>query len=138
MDNLTYEESMKELEQVVKDLESSELTLDESIEKFEKGMKLSKHCSELLEGAEKKITLLIEKEKFGENRDEFCARLAEYGVFARKYFYPLVSENKEFEKDMTKSTPRAKEYSRNIVCLPLYAHLSLADVDKICDCILQK
>lgn len=62
MDNLTYEESMKELEQVVKDLESSELTLDESIEKFEKGMKLSKHCSELLEGAEKKITLLIEKE----------------------------------------------------------------------------
>ena len=82
--------------------------------------------------------VLIEKEKFGENRDELCARLAEYGVFARKYFYPLVSENKEFEKDMTKSTPRAKEYSRNIVCLPLYAHLSLADVDNICDCILQK
>ena len=62
MDNLTYEESMKELEQVVKDLESSDLTLDEAIVKFEKGMKLSKHCSELLDGAEKKITLLIEKE----------------------------------------------------------------------------
>ncbi len=60
MENLTYEESIKELEQIVKELESNELTLDESIEKFEKGMKLSKHCNELLEGAEKKITLLIE------------------------------------------------------------------------------
>ena len=62
MENLTYEESMKELEQVVKDLESGELTLDESIKKFEKGMKLSKYCSSLLEDAEKKITVLIEKE----------------------------------------------------------------------------
>lgn len=62
MENLSYEESIKELEQVVKSLEGNELTLDESIEKFEKGIKLSKHCSELLEGAEKKITLLLEKE----------------------------------------------------------------------------
>lgn len=62
MEKLTFEESIKELEQLVKDLEGTELTLDESIEKFEKGMKLSKHCSKLLESAEKKITLLIEKE----------------------------------------------------------------------------
>ena len=59
MEKLTFEESIKELEQLVKDLEGTELTLDESIEKFEKGMKLSKHCSKLLESAEKKITLLI-------------------------------------------------------------------------------
>ena len=58
----TYEESMKELEQVVKDLESGELSLDESIQKFEKGMDLSKYCSSLLEDAEKKITVLLEKE----------------------------------------------------------------------------
>ena len=45
MEKLTFEESIKELEQLVKDLEGTELTLDESIEKFEKGMKLSKHCS---------------------------------------------------------------------------------------------
>lgn len=62
MGTLTYEESMKELEQVVKALESGDLTLDESIKKFEKGMELSKHCSTLLEEAEKKITVLIEKE----------------------------------------------------------------------------
>lgn len=62
MEKLTFEESVKELEQLVKELESNELTLDESIEKFEKGMKLSKHCSKLLETAEKKISILIEKE----------------------------------------------------------------------------
>lgn len=60
MKELTYEESMKELEQVVRELESGELTLDDSITKFEKGMKLSKHCTELLENAEKKITVLLE------------------------------------------------------------------------------
>ena len=62
MKKQTYEESMKELEQVVKDLESGDLTLDESIKKFENGMKLSKYCSSLLEDAEKKISVLIEKE----------------------------------------------------------------------------
>lgn len=62
MKEQTYEDSMKELEQVVKELESGELSLDESIKKFEKGMELSKHCSSLLEDAEKKITLLIERE----------------------------------------------------------------------------
>ena len=62
MKDLSYEESMKELEQVVKELEGNELTLDESIERFEKGMQLSKHCSKLLESAEKRISILLEKE----------------------------------------------------------------------------
>lgn len=69
MKEQTYEESMKELEQLVKDLESGDLSLDESIKKFEKGMKLSKHCSSLLEDAEKKISVLIEKEN-GEFTEE--------------------------------------------------------------------
>lgn len=79
--------------------------------------------------------VLIEKSDFGLDRDELCAVLAEKGVFARKYFYPLVSENKEFLEDTTVSTPLAKEYSKNIVCLPMYAHLDLNDVDQICEFI---
>ena len=71
MEELSYEESMKELEQVVKELEGNELTLDESIEKFEKGMKLSKHCSKLLDGAEKKIAMLIEKEDGSVTTEKF-------------------------------------------------------------------
>lgn len=71
MKELTYEESMNELENVVKELESNELTLDESISKFEKGMELSKHCSKLLEDAEKKITILLENSNGEITEDKF-------------------------------------------------------------------
>ncbi len=59
----TFEESMAELEKIAKDLESDNLTLDESIKKFEEGMKLSKECKETLDNAEKKITILINDEE---------------------------------------------------------------------------
>ncbi len=81
--------------------------------------------------------ILVEKEKFGLNRDELAEKLAKENVFARKYFYPLVSENKEFGADLTEKTPNAKYYSENILCLPMYAHLDLKDVDKICEIILR-
>ena len=55
----TFEEMMNKLEEISQDLENGELTLDESMEKFEEGMKLSKKCSEVLENAEKKIKILI-------------------------------------------------------------------------------
>ena len=57
----TFEDGIIELEKIVSDLESGEMTLDESMKKFEEGMKLSKHCTELLETAEKKITMVLEK-----------------------------------------------------------------------------
>ena len=79
--------------------------------------------------------VLVNKEKYGHNRDELCEKLAENDIYARKYFYPLVSENKEFVSDMTQNTPKAKYYSRNIVCLPMYAHLELSDVNRVCDLI---
>ncbi len=59
--NLNFEETMKELEEVVQALENGELNLDESIKEFEKGMKLSKDASKYLEDAEKKITILVNK-----------------------------------------------------------------------------
>lgn len=60
--NLNFEETMKELEEVVQALENGELNLDESIKEFEKGMKLSKDASKYLEEAEKKITILVKKD----------------------------------------------------------------------------
>lgn len=80
--------------------------------------------------------ILVDKQKFGLNRDELCDKLKEEEVFARKYFYPLVSLNKEFCEDLSNLTPCAKYYSENIMCLPMYAHLSGEDVNKICDIIL--
>jgi len=57
----TFEEGINELEKIVSDLESGNMTLDDSMKKFEEGMKISKHCSKLLEDAEKKITIVLEK-----------------------------------------------------------------------------
>ena len=82
--------------------------------------------------------ILVDKEKFGCDRDELAAKLSAKGVFARKYFYPLVSQNKEFASDMTACTPKAMCFSRNILCLPMYADLSLDDVEYICNVILDK
>lgn len=81
--------------------------------------------------------VLVDKQKFGTDRDGLCKKLLENDIFARKYFYPLVSENKEFSKDLSFNTPLAKHYSRNILCLPMYAHLEKEDIDRICDIILK-
>ena len=56
---LPFEEAMKQLENVAAELEKGDLNLDESVAKFEEGMKLSKQCSKLLEDGEKRITILL-------------------------------------------------------------------------------
>ena len=58
-ENKNFEEMMQDLEKIAKDLEGGELSLDESVKKFEEGMKISKECSEILENAEKKISILV-------------------------------------------------------------------------------
>ena len=50
---------MDNLEKIVQDLEKGELNLDDSIKKFEEGIKIAKDCNKYLEDAEKKITVLI-------------------------------------------------------------------------------
>ena len=62
-----FEKSIKELENIAICLENEQISLDESITLFEKGVKLSKDCSEYLENAKQKIVLLTEKES--ENND---------------------------------------------------------------------
>lgn len=58
----SFEEKMKKLEEIAAELEKGELDLDASVSKFEEGMKISKECNEMLEKAEKKITMLIKGE----------------------------------------------------------------------------
>ena len=57
---MSFESAMEELELIAKSLEKGDLNLDESVKQFEKEMKLSKKCSEILENAEKRISILIE------------------------------------------------------------------------------
>ncbi len=69
MKNLTFEEAISELEKTVNELEKEKLTLEDSVKKFEKGMELSKYCNELLDKAEKDISILIEQSN-GEMKPE--------------------------------------------------------------------
>lgn len=57
-----FENNMENLEKIVNELEQGDLNLDDSIAKFEEGIKISKECNKILEEAEKKITILLEKD----------------------------------------------------------------------------
>ena len=61
MEENNFEKSMENLENIVTELEKGELNLDESVKKFEEGMKIAKQCNNFLDNAEKKITILLEK-----------------------------------------------------------------------------
>ncbi len=62
----SFEENLKELETIVTELEKGELSLEDSIAKFERGIEVSKECNSKLENAEKKINILLDgkEEKF--------------------------------------------------------------------------
>lgn len=57
---LSFEEALQELEQTVAQLESGNLTLDDSLSLFERGQKLAAHCSLLLDKAQLRIEQLTE------------------------------------------------------------------------------
>lgn len=55
VEELTYEEALQELEQIVHTLEVEEQTLEDSIALFERGQQLAGHCAQLLEKAELRV-----------------------------------------------------------------------------------
>lgn len=57
--SIDLEKSMQELEQVVEQLEGGDLTLDKSLQQFEKGVKLSRDCQAALTNAEQKVQVLM-------------------------------------------------------------------------------
>ena len=59
---MNFEASLKRLEEIANLLESSTISLDESMELFEEGVALSKECSRLLQTAKQKIITLTEAE----------------------------------------------------------------------------
>lgn len=72
-------------------------------------------------------------------RNEMFEKLAEVGIGARKYFYPLTNSFECYRNYPTagvEKTPIAQHMALRVLTLPLYAELSLEDVDRICDVIL--
>lgn len=71
------------------------------------------------------------------NRDEVLEELKKENIIARKYFYPLTNSFECYKGRFNPDeTPVAKYISERVITLPLYADLSLEDVDRICDIIL--
>ena len=62
MSTKSFEEKMVDLEKIVTELEKGDLNLDDSVSKFEEGIKISKECNKILEEAEKKITILLNQD----------------------------------------------------------------------------
>lgn len=61
--NTDFESSLKELEKIVRELESGDMNLESSLKSFEQGIELYKKCRQTLEGAEKKIKILSDSLK---------------------------------------------------------------------------
>ena len=70
VEKVSFEEAMENLEGIVSELEKGELSLEDSVEKFKKGMEISNYCSDLLNEAEKSVTILL-KDKDGISEEEF-------------------------------------------------------------------
>lgn len=73
-------------------------------------------------------------------RNEICTMLEKQGITARKYFYPLTNSFECYRNYPTagvEKTPVAQHIALRVLTLPLYADLSLEDVDRICDVILE-
>jgi len=81
--------------------------------------------------------VIFEEKIFGASRAEVFDALAEQGIGARKYFYPLTNTFSAFHgKYDVMETPVALHISKRVLTLPMYADLALEDVDKICQIIL--
>ena len=80
--------------------------------------------------------VVFDEKVFGASRNEVYTKLAENGIGARKYFYPLTNTfdcfNGRFD---VKETPVALHISKRVLTLPLYADLGLENVDRICDIV---
>lgn len=83
--------------------------------------------------------VVFDERVFGFSRNEIADRLAEKGIFSRKYFYPLTNTfdcfHNQFEVD---ETPAALYIAKRVLTLPLYADLTMEEVDRICNVILEK
>ena len=63
---LNFESAIQELEQIVEQMESGNITLEESLTQFERGIALTRECQQVLSEAEQKVEILMQKS--GQNK----------------------------------------------------------------------
>ena len=70
IEKLTFEETIKELTNIVGKIEQGQIPLQDSLEQYEKGMALIKHCRTILQKAEKRIEKISKEEKSADSSQE--------------------------------------------------------------------
>lgn len=80
--------------------------------------------------------ILIE-DSYGISRDELCARLREQNIYARKYFYPLTSDQECYREAYAGiDLEVARELSKRVLILPFYAEMEQEVVEEICGILI--
>ena len=83
--------------------------------------------------------VVFDENLFGASRNEVMDALAQNGIGARKYFYPLTNTFECFHnKYDVDATPVALHVAKRVLTLPLYADLAMEDVDRICKIVLEQ
>ena len=70
-DSLPYEKAIEELEQILEDLECGELSLNDSLEKFKRGVELYNYCDKVLKGIEGEVKILLKDEDGNVSEEAF-------------------------------------------------------------------
>ena len=83
--------------------------------------------------------VVFDEKVFGKTRNQVKDELEKENIFTRKYFYPLINDYDCYRDEFdSKLTPVAKYISDRVLTIPLFADLTVEDVDRICDIILRK
>jgi len=82
--------------------------------------------------------VLIDEEVYGISRDDLYEKLKENNIFARRYFYPLISDFEpyhELSSAAPGNLPVATKAAKQVLCLPIYVELNEIDVQRICSVV---
>jgi len=82
--------------------------------------------------------ILIDEKEYGISRDELYDKLKENNIFARRYFYPLISNFEPYCKlasSKSENLPIATKIAHEVLCLPIYVELNEQEVTMICSII---
>jgi dTDP-4-amino-4,6-dideoxygalactose transaminase len=79
--------------------------------------------------------VIIDAHEYGATRDELDDYLKNKNIFARKYFYPLVNDYKEFNIYKSSNLPIARKIAESVLCLPLFHDISFKDIEMIVDSV---
>ena len=91
-----------------------------------------------LDASKQYFVIRIDRERFGESRDDVHARLRSYNVMSRRYFYPLCADIDIYAAlPSSQYLPAARRASDEVLALPFFGGLDLELVDMVCDLILQ-